>query len=133
MRLRGILDSKGRRAVWERNQAYRMPPAEPASVHKPLSGENGTIHCCGSRFSPAAHQRHTRGEPLHAVCSGVFVIDGDSWLAIEDARIKAARNEIPADDEAIRRQELIDAYYVQQGRGRRHARRVSGTSEWMTD
>ena len=130
--LRGILDSKGRRAVWERNQSLRAPEQPPVNPHAPQVDAKGVVNCCGGRYSPAAHALHLNGERLATLCAGVAVsgID-DPWLIAEEQRLKAERSDTPADDEAIRRGELIDAYFAQ--RRKAIARRVSGTSNWMTE
>lgn len=134
--LQGIWSSKGRREVHERNQAYRAPaiePATPADVHKSQPGPDGTIHCCGNRYSPAAHLLHTRAERIATACGEVRVSGlDDPWISEQDARLKAARNETPADDEAIKRAELIELHYQQQGR-QRGPRKVAGASDWMAD
>lgn len=131
--LRGILDSKGRRAVWERNNSLppKFEPSQPESIHKPQTGPEGTVYCCGVRFSPAGHALHVKGEHLPTCCAGVIVAENDPWLAEQDARLKAQPNDTRAADAAVRRAEQIELYYQQQRKST--ARRVAGTSEWMTD
>ena len=133
--LRGVLDSKSRRAVWEKNNA--SAPVEPATqdnIHKPLPGPDGTIWCCGGRSSPAAHALHLKGQHVGTTCGDVTVAGlDDPWIAEADARLKAERAETAADDDAILRGEQVALYHEQQARPRRVARRVAGTSEWMTE
>lgn len=133
--LRGILDSKGRRAVWERNNeaAPLAPELPPARLHNPKPGPDNTLLCCGQRYSPAAHLLHTRAERIATACGEVRVSGlDDPWIDEQDKRLKAARNETPADDEAIKRTELIELYYQKQGR-RGGPRKVDGASTWMAD
>lgn len=133
--LQGIWSSKSRREVHERNQAYRAPaiePATPADVHKPQPGPDGTIRCCGNRYSPAAHLLHTRAERIATACGEVRVSGlDDPWISEQDARLKAARSETPTDDEAIKRAEQVAAHYDRQRK--REPRKVSGASDWMAD
>lgn len=134
----GILSSKGRRAVWERNNAEPPPAPEqptPAIRHDPKPGSiPGTVICCGyTPMSPAAHARHLRGEHLPMSCGRVLVSGlDDPWLAQADERLKAERSATPIDDEAKTRAEQIEAYYDQRLR-RREPHRVTGASDWMAD
>jgi hypothetical protein len=129
VKLNGILSAKSKRETWERNN--RKPPIEPqpTSPHKPLNGENGTVWCCGSRYTPAAQERHARGERLTTCYADVFAVDSDPWLEAEDARIKAERREPSKEDDAIRRAEQVALYYEQQRR-RPSPRNVS-TASWL--
>jgi hypothetical protein len=133
--LRGIRDSKQRRAVWQRNQALSAPdpePMQPATVHKPQPGADGTTWCCGGRSSPAAHALHLKGQHVGTSCGEVTVAGlDDPWIAEADARLKLASAEADTDAGALARAELVQAYYDQLARPRRVARRVAGTSEWM--
>lgn len=136
--LQGILSSKGRRAVWERNNAAPPPAPErpPAKRHDPKPGPDGTgtVICCGDTpMSPAAHALHLRGEHLPINCAGVLVASlVDPWLAEADTRLRAERSATPTDDEATTRAEQVAAYYDSQRR-RREPRKVSGASDWMAD
>jgi len=133
--LQGILSSKGRRATWERNNEAPPPAPEqpPARRHDPKQCEDGTVLCCGrTPMTPAAHALHLRGEHLPVNCTGVLVAGlDDPWLSEADARLKAARSETPADDDAIKRAEQVNLYYQQQRR--RGPSKVAGTSDWMAD
>ncbi len=134
--LRGILDSKVRRATWRRNNEPppKPEPATPDNIHKPRSGPDGTIWCCGGRSSPAAHALHLRGQHVGTSCGEVTVAGlDDPWIAEADARLKAERAETAADDDAILRGEQVALYYDQQARPRRMARQVAGTSDWMAE
>lgn len=133
LKLAGILSSKGRRAVWERNN---MPPPKPEpetpdSLHKPQPGPDGTVYCCGyTPMTPAAHALHLKGAHLATACGNVLVAGlDDPWISEQDARLKAART--VADDDALLRAEQITAYYAQ--RHKTVTRRVAGTSDWMAD
>ena len=65
-------------------------------------------------------------------CGRVLVAGlDDPWLIEADARLKAERNETPIDDDAIRRAELVEAYY--DSRSKRRAGKVAGASEWMAE
>jgi hypothetical protein len=132
--VRGILDSKRRRATWERNNEP-PPMAEPESIHKPLPGPDGTQCLYGRLYSPAALAMCLRGERPATSCGEVTVTGlDDPWLAEQDARLKAQRRDTPADDEAARiRAEQVALYYEEQARPRRVARKVAGTSDWMTE
>ena len=134
-KMQGILSSKGRRVVWLRNENLCAPPdPQPANPHKPQPGPEGTVWCCGNRYSPKAHAAHVHGERLAMVCAGVAVTGlADPWLAERDARLKAERAEAMPDDEAARiRASQIDLYHDQQRR-KRTARMATGVSESMTD
>jgi hypothetical protein len=134
VKLQGILSSKGRRTTWERNNEPppKAEPTQPATVHKPQPGPDGTIWCCGGRSSPAAHALHLKGQHVGTTCGDVTVAGlDDPWIAEADARLKAERAETAADDDAILRGEQVALYHEQQARPRRVARCVAGTSEWM--
>lgn len=131
----GILISKSRRAVWERNQSLSVPPdPQPDNPHKPQPGPYSTVWCCSNRYTPAAHPLHIKGDPLPMSCSGVVVAgSNDPWLAEQDARLKAERAGAMPDDAARIRAEQIDLYYEQQQRLRRVARVVDGAGSSMTE
>jgi hypothetical protein len=131
--LRGILDSKGRRAVWQKNNEPppKAEPTQPANVHKPQPGPDGTTWCCGGRSSPAAHALHLRGHHVGTTCGEVTVAGlDDPWIAEQDARLKSASAEADTDAGALVRAELVAKFYDQQRR-RPAARRVAGVSDWM--
>lgn len=134
--LRGILDSKGRREIWQRNNApppQPTTPEQPPVRHDPQPGPDGTVLCCGyTPMTPAAHALHLKGQHLPMTCGRVLVAGlDDPWLIEADARLKAERNETPIDDDAIRRAELVEAYY--DSRSKRQSGKVAGASDWMTD
>ncbi|HKQ23151.1 MAG TPA: hypothetical protein VJT81_01760 [Burkholderiales bacterium] len=136
-KLRGILDSKGRRAVHERNLAYRAPVLEPLtawpeSAHKSQPATDNTVNCCGVRYSPNAHKLHVRGERVPMSCGDVAVTGlDDVWLAEQDARLKARRSPNGVDD-AIERAEQVAAYYAEQKK-RRTPRMAEGVSASIAD
>jgi hypothetical protein len=136
MKLKGILSAKSKREVWERNESRRAPAQceQSGSVHKPLPGEHGTIWCCGARHTPAAQERHMRGERLAMSCGHVAVTgSSDPWLDFESARIKAVRRDPSDDEEARIRAEQVARYYEEQARKRPQPRQAQGASGWMTD
>jgi hypothetical protein len=133
MKIQGIRSAKSKYEAYKRNNAP-APDPEPVPVHQSQPGPDGTIWCCGSRSSPAAHALHLKGERLAMSCDGVVVVDlSDPWLAEQDARLKARRAETTDNDAVILRAEQVALYFEEQARPRRVARKVEGTSDWMTE
>mgnify|MGYP003394599049 CR=1 FL=1 len=137
MKLNGIWSSKSRRAVHERNLAYRVPvreplPVQPESVHRPQPGADNTVNCCGARFSVEAHTLHMAGVHLATECGGVKVAGiSDPWLIDQDARMRQQRSiDGVSDRQAEQDRAAIEAYYA---RERPQPRVVAGTSRWMSD
>jgi len=131
--LQGILSSKGRRAVWEENNAPREAAVKrPESTHDPKAGADNTILCCGNRFTPSAHTAHLQGEHCADCYGGVIAIGlDDPWLIEQDARMKAERAATLPSGEELWRQKLIDAYFDERNKSK--SRVVAGTSEWMAE
>jgi hypothetical protein len=130
VKLQGIKSAKSKYEAFKRNN--EQPPVESPAVEV-QPGPDGTHWVHGRRYSPAALALYLRGERVSTVYGNVFVTDGDPWIAIEDKRLKAEKAETAADDDAAWRLEMVAKYYDQQARPLRVARKVAGTSEWLTD
>jgi hypothetical protein len=114
MKLAGILSSKGRHAVHERNNTNQMPTEPLLSGHQPVPQPSGAFKCsgCTGLYSPAAFARHLTGAPIVDGDCGVYITGGnDPWLTRPEESERAA-----VDAEAEWRQKLIEAYWLQRDR-----------------
>jgi hypothetical protein len=131
MKLRGILDSKGRRIAYERNAEAPAAPTTPLiEGHQPVERGGGALACskgCGI-FSPAAFARHLTNARMTECASGVYVVGlDDPWLNHQPA--KPAIGEIGEEDRARQ----VAEYYAEQKRFSRRPRVCDGVSKSITD
>ena len=84
MKLRGIVDSKGRHAAYkerlERDAAHAAALAAPPTAERQHNAEtlpDGTIRCCGAIYAKHAHAAHLRGEAVHEWASGIGIVAAD--------------------------------------------------------
>jgi hypothetical protein len=132
MKLRGILDSKGRRETWEHNN--RVPLSQPRLAgHNPTPHPDGSLACsrCGTgmRFSPAAFAAHaTGGSPRDAQGNVYTLGPTDPWVAQQNAESaqRIPEGDHPALNDPKWREEMIDACYDQR-RGPRIAQSVGAS------
>ena len=127
MKLKGILSSKGRREVFERNQSSKAPTDPMLSGHNPIAESNGSLKCsgCTGTFSPAAFARHLTGASMLYADHGIYITGvNDPWTEQQNTRQGV---EVP-DRET--REALIDAHY----KDRKHAPYVAeGVDRSITD
>lgn len=123
MKLHGILSSKSRREIHERNRDLTAPAAHTGALdpaeHAPSDGPDGTLICscsAGSRYSPAAFAVHLAGGHMVDAQGAVYITRGDPWL--DRQRQDELRDEGP---DAATRAAQVEAYYAEQA-----ARRGSG-------
>ncbi|MGQ0511427.1 MAG: hypothetical protein ACT4P9_12520 [Betaproteobacteria bacterium] len=132
MKLKGILSSKSRRAVHERNRDRKAPIAPDGRLspegHKPRDGANGTIICTcgGSRYSPAAFAMHLAGGAMRDGEAGVYTVGpSDPWTAAQQPERARQGTE---DVDAAWRRDMVDRYFEQRRRAPRVAEGVSGSA-----
>lgn len=118
MKLKGILSSKRRRTVHERNQSLAAPAASASALsteyHKPTSHADGSLACsCGGmRYSPAAFAAHLAGRGVTDAEGAVYTVGrSDPWLDQQRPERKLQADEAAG---AAWREEMIAAYWDQQ-------------------
>jgi hypothetical protein len=134
MKLRGILDSKGRREVWEDNNRV-LPESKHLAGHSPTPCGDGSLACsgCGAmRYTPAAFAAHVSGGSPRDAQGNVYTMGAaDPWIIAQqnESAQRIPEGDHPALNDPKWREEMIDACYDQ----RRAARIAHGVGVSLTD